>query len=178
VDIPEAEKLKEKQVIKGKVLEWSYRPKDIEGKVNRRKVLELYNKQSRRPLYSLQVLCMITISRNNHPKEEIYTLDYTFKDPKRIINISDPYPRLIGLNFQPYTELQLARYIKLRYLDWVKAGGYRLYQERKGWLTDLFYIDLWKVVEEKESRLLGSDTETLQNVCHPVTNQEPGTNTS
>jgi hypothetical protein len=77
-------------VKRGKVLEWSYRPKDIEGKVNQRKVLDLYTKPSRRPLYSLQVLCLITISRNNHTKGEIYTLDYTFKDPERIINISDP----------------------------------------------------------------------------------------
>jgi hypothetical protein len=132
----------------------------------------------RRPLYSLQILCLIAISMNNHPKEEIYTLGYTFKDPERIINISDPYPRHIGLNLQPYTELQLARYIKLRYLDWVKAGSYRLYPERNGGLADPFNIDLWKVIEEKESRLLESDTETLQNACQQETNQEPGTKSS
>ncbi len=165
-------------MIRGKVLEWSYWPKDKEGKVNRRKVLELYTKPSRRPLYSLQVLCLIAISRNKHPKGEIYILDYTFKDPERMINISDPYPRPIGLNLQPYTELLLARYIKQRNLDWVKSGGYHLYQERKGWLADPFYIDLWKVIELKESRLLESDTETLQNVCQQETNQEPGTNAS
>ncbi len=85
VDIPQEEKLKERQEITGKVLGWSYRPKDIEGKVNRRKVLDLYTKPSRRPIYSLQVLCLLAISTNNHPKEEIYTLDYTFKDPERIM---------------------------------------------------------------------------------------------
>ncbi len=120
VDIPEGKKLKEKQVNTGKVLRWG--PKVIEGKVSRRKVLNLYTKSSRRPLYSLQVLCMIAISRKNHPKEEIYTLDYTFKDPDLIMQILDPYPRPIGFNLQPYTGLQLERYIKPRYLDWVRAG--------------------------------------------------------
>jgi hypothetical protein len=48
--------MKEKQVIRGKVFEWSYRPKDIEGTVNQRMVLDLYIKPSRRPLYSLPVL--------------------------------------------------------------------------------------------------------------------------
>ena len=86
----------------------------------------------RRPLYSLQILCLIAISMNNHPKEEIYTLGYTFKDPERIINISDPYPRPIGLNLQPYTELQLARYIKLRYLDWEKQEATVYIQKETG----------------------------------------------
>jgi hypothetical protein len=133
--------------------------------VNQSKVLDTYTKPSRRPLYSLQVLCLIAILSNNHPKEEIYILDYTFKDPEKIINISDPFPRPIGFNLQPYTELWLARYIKPRYLDWVKARGYRLYQERKRWLASPFYIDLWKVIAEKENRLLESDTRTLEYVC-------------
>jgi hypothetical protein len=85
----------------------------------------------------LQILCFIAISKNNHPREESYTLQYNFKDPESEdfywqINISDPYSRPIDLNLQPYTEVQLARYIKPRYLDWVKAGGFFLYQQRKG----------------------------------------------
>jgi hypothetical protein len=169
VDIPEEEKLKE-------------------NRQNSGKVLEEYTRPSRRPLYSLQVLCLITISRNNHPKEQIYTLFYNFRQPESEeyywkINISDPYPRPIGLNLQLYTELQLVRYIKPRFLDWVKAGGYKLYQQRKGWVTaqgigEPFYIDLWKVIEEKESKLLESDTPTIQNVCQQETNQEPGTHSS
>ena len=96
----------------------------------------------------------------------------------RIIHIQDPYPRPIGFNLQPFTELQLERYIKPRYQDWVKAEGYRLYLERKGWLEDPFYIDLWKVIEEKENRLLVTDTSVIKNVCQQETNQEPGTNAS
>jgi hypothetical protein len=178
VDIPEEQRLKERQVDTQEVLGWSYRPKDKERRVNRRKVLELYSTATRRPLYSLQILCLIAISRNNHPQEQIYTLNFTIKDPERIIQIQDPYPRPIGFNLQPVTELQLERYIKPRYQDWVKAGGYRLYLERKGWLEDPFYIDLWKVIEEKENRLLVTDTSVIKNVCQQETNQEPGTNAS
>jgi hypothetical protein len=134
VDIPEEQSLKERQVDIQEVLGWSYRPIDKERRVNRRKVLELYSTATRRPLYSLQILCLIAISRNNHPEEQIYTLNVTIKDPERIIQIQDPYPRPIGFNLQPFTKLQLERYIKPRYQDWVKAGGYRLYLERKGWL--------------------------------------------
>jgi hypothetical protein len=132
VDVSEAEKLRKKQVISGKLLGWNYRPNDIESKVNQRKVLDSCTKPSKRPLVSLQVLRLKAISRNNHPKEEIYTLDYTFRDPEIKINTSDPYPRPIGFDPQPYTELQLERFIKSRYIDWVKAGGYRLYQEKRG----------------------------------------------
>jgi len=106
------------------------------------------------------------------------TLDLTIKDPERIIQIQDPYPRPIGFNLQPYTEPQLERYIKPRYQDWVEAGGYRQYLEREGWLEDPFYIDLWKVIEEKENRLLVTDTSIIQNVCQQETNQEPETNAS
>jgi hypothetical protein len=35
-----------------------------------------------------------------------------------------------------------------------------------------FYIDLWKVIEEKESRLLEIDTSTVQNVCQQETDKE------
>jgi hypothetical protein len=178
VDIPEEQRLKERQIITEEVLGWSCRPKNKEKRVNRRKVLGLYTKPTRRPIYSLQILCLIAISRNKHPKEQIYTLHFTIKDPERIIQIQDPYPRPIGFNLQPFTELQLERYIKPRYQDWVKAGGYRIYLERKGWLEDPFYIDLWKVIEEKENRLLVIDTSLIQNVCQQETNQEPGTNAS
>ena len=44
MDIPEEQRLKERQVDTQEVLGWSYRPKDKERKVNRRKVLELYTK--------------------------------------------------------------------------------------------------------------------------------------
>ena len=178
VDIPEEQRLKEIQVDTQEVLGWSCRPKDKERKVNRRKVLELYTKPTRRPLYSLQILCLISISRNNHPEEQIYTLYFAIKDPERIIHIQDPYPRPIGFNLQLFTDLQLERYIKPRYQDWVKAGGYRLYLERKGWLEDPFYIDFWKVIEEKENRLLVTDTSVIKTVCQQETNQEPGTNAS
>jgi hypothetical protein len=50
VDIPEEQKLKE-------------------NRQNRGKVLEIYIRPSRRPLYSLQVQCLVDILRNNHPKE-------------------------------------------------------------------------------------------------------------
>jgi hypothetical protein len=73
VDILEEEKLKERQDNTEEVLGWSYRPKDKERKINQRKVLELYTKPTRRPIYSLQILCLIAISRNNHPEEQIYT---------------------------------------------------------------------------------------------------------
>ena len=174
VDIPEEQRLKERQV--ETQVGWSYRPKDKVRGQNTRKVLELYTKPTRRPVYSLQILCLIAISRNNHPEEQIHTLNLSIKDPVRIIQIQDPYPRPIGFNLQPFTELQLERYIKPRYQDWVKAGGYRLYLERKGWLEDPFYIDLWKVIEEKENRLLVTDTSVIKNVCQQETNQEPGTN--
>jgi hypothetical protein len=179
-DIPEEEKLKENLVSRGKALKWRYIPKEYA--VNRRKVVELYTKPPRRPLYSLQVLCLIAISRNNHPKEQIYTLFYDFKQPESEeyywkINISDPHPRPINLNLKPYTELQLVRYIKPRFLDWVKAGGYQQYIQRKGWVSaqgigEPFYIDLWKVIEEKESRLLEIETSTVQNVCQQETDKE------
>jgi hypothetical protein len=86
------------------------------------------------------VLCLIAISRNNHPEEEIYTIFYNFKHPDSAdyywkVNISDPYPRPINLNLQPYTDLQIARYINQRFIDWVKAGGYNLYIQRKGWIS-------------------------------------------
>lgn len=184
MDIPEEEKLKEAQITRGN--KWSYITKTPEIKANRGKVLELYTEPRRRPLYSLQVLCLIAISKNNHPEEEIYTLKYYFKDPESEdfywqINISDPYPRPIDLNLQPYTEVQLARYIKPRYLDWVKAGGLFLYQQRRGWLASdtlgqPFYIDLWKVIEERQSKLLQSaeDPTVEKNVCQQKANQEPG----
>jgi hypothetical protein len=183
VDIPEEEKLKKPQITRG--IKWSYIANTPEIKANRWKILDLYTEPRRRPLYSLQVLCLIEISKNNHPEEEIYTLQYNFKDPKSEdiywqINISDPYLRPIALNLQPYTQVQLARYIKPRYLDWVKAGGFYLYQQIKGWLASdtygqPFYIDLWKVIEEKESKLLQSeDTSLEKNVCQQKANQEPG----
>ena len=178
MDIPEEQRLKEREVDTQEVLGWSYRPIDKERRVNRRKVLELYSTATRRPLYTLQILCLIAISRNNHPEEQIYTLNFAIKDQERIIQIQDTYPRPIGYNLQPFTELQLERYIKPRYQDWVKAGGYRLYLERKGWLENPFYIDLWKVIEEKENRLLVTDTSVIKNVCQQETNQEPGTNAS
>jgi hypothetical protein len=171
-------KFKERQENTEEVLGWSYRPIDKERRVNRRKVLELYSTATRRSVYSLQILCLIALSRNNHPEEQIYTLNFTVKDPERIIQIQDPYPRPIGFHLQPFTELQLERYIKPRYQDWVKAGGYRLYLERKGWLESPFYIDLWKAIEGKENRLLVTDTSVLQSVCQQETNQEPGTNAS
>ncbi len=100
--------------------------------------MELYSTGTRRPVYSLQILYLIAISRNNHPEEQIYTLNFTIKDPERIIQIQDPYPRPIGFNLQPFTELQLERYIEPRYQDRVKVGGYRIYLERKGWLENPF----------------------------------------
>jgi hypothetical protein len=69
VGIPEEQRLKERQDNTEVVLGWSYRPKDKERRVNRREVLELYTKPTRRPIYSLQILCLIVISRNNHPEE-------------------------------------------------------------------------------------------------------------
>ncbi len=141
------------------------------------RVMNWYTKPTRRPIYSLQIFCLIAISRNNHPEEQIYTLNY-YQGSGEDITDQDPYPRPIGYNLQPFTELQLERYIKPRYQDWVKAGGYRLYLERKGWLEDPFYIDLWKVIEEKENRLLVTDTRVIKNVCQQETNQEPGTNAS
>ena len=99
VDIPEEQSLKERQVDTQEVLGWSYRPKDKERRVNRRKVLELYSTATRRPLYSLQLLCLIAISRNNHPEEQSYTLNFAIKDPERIIQIQDPYPRSISKTY-------------------------------------------------------------------------------
>jgi hypothetical protein len=53
VDIPEEQRLKERQVNIEQALGWSCRPKDKERRVNQRKVLELYTKPTRRPIYSL-----------------------------------------------------------------------------------------------------------------------------
>jgi hypothetical protein len=90
VDIPQEQRLKERQVDTQEVLGWSCRPIDKERMVNRRKVLELYFTATRRPVYNLQILCLIAISRNNHPEEQIYTLNFTTKDPEWIIQIQDP----------------------------------------------------------------------------------------
>jgi hypothetical protein len=81
VDIPEEQRLKERQV--DTQVGWSYRLKDKVRGLNRRKVLELYTKPTRRPVYSLQILCLIEISRNNHPEEQIYTLNLTINSSLR-----------------------------------------------------------------------------------------------
>jgi hypothetical protein len=57
--------------------------------------------------------------------------------------------------------LEIARFIKPRLQNWIKAGGYQAYQSQRlrGWtgseeVAYPFYIDLWEVIDKEEVRIL------------------------
>jgi hypothetical protein len=128
------------------------------------KVRNLYIKPSRRPLYSLQVECLIVISRALHLYRRPTSLTYNFQDSedKRTywsFTLPTTAPRPIGFNLRQYTWLEIARYLKPRLQNWIKAGGFHLYQRNKGnreteAQAEPFYIDLWDLIDKKEVRLL------------------------
>jgi hypothetical protein len=131
-----------------------------------RKARNLYIKPSRRPLFSLQVECLIVISRALHLYKGGTSLTYNFQDAEErdtywTFTISSSVPRPIGFNLRQYSWLELARYISPRLQNWIKAGGYHLYQNQKekGWtgteaVAYPFYIDLWEVIDREEIRIL------------------------
>ncbi len=131
-----------------------------------RRARNLYSRPSRRPLYSLQVECLIIISRALHLYKGGTSLTYNFKDTKDkdthwSFTLPSTTPRPIGFNLRPYSWLEIARYIKPRLQNWIKAGGYHLYQKQRdrGWTgTEVvaypFYIDYWEVIDKEEVRIL------------------------
>jgi hypothetical protein len=140
-----------------------------ENKENSQEVLNLYKKPEKRPLYSLQVECLRVISENLYPDSE----DSPFLEEtgEIIINqegrtqvwtctlLRNQFPIPIGFNLQPYNHLEIEQYIANRYKEWIKAGGLALYNQRYGWFASRsrgpsFYIDLWKVIDNKEIRTL------------------------
>ena len=161
-----------------------------------RKARNQHIKPSRRPLYSLQVECLIVISRALHLHKGGTSLTYNFKDSEDedtywTLTIPSTVPRPIGFNLRQYTCLELARYIKPRLQNWIKAGGFHLYNKHKGWRGSEeeeapFYIDFWEEIEKKEIRILGwrfvkkEETpldwylETIKDVCKQKTNKKSG----
>ncbi len=94
-------------------------------------------------------------------------------------------------NLRQYTCLELARYIKPRLQNWIKSGGFHLYNKHKGWRGSEeeavpFYIDFWEEIEKKEIRILDwrfvkkEETpldryfETIKDVCKQETNKKLG----
>lgn len=154
----------------------------------------LYCKPSRRPLYSLQVECLIVISRALHSYKGGTSLTYNFEDTEDkgsywTFFLPSTVPRPIGFNLRPYTWLELARYIKPRLQNWIKAGGFHLYNKEDKWRgaearADPFYIDLWDVIDKKEIRILDWSfdnkevtpldwySETLKDVSQQKTNKK------
>jgi hypothetical protein len=85
--------------------------------------------------------------------------------------------------------VELARYIKPRLQNWIKAGGFHLYIKEKGLKgseeqAEPFYIDLWEIIDKKEVRILDWRfvkkevtpldwyIETLKNVSQQQTNKK------
>jgi hypothetical protein len=102
-----------------------------------RRARNLYIKPSKRPLYSLQVECLIIISRALHLYRGGTSFTYNFQDSESkdtywTLTIPSSVPRPIGFNLRQYTWLELARYIKPRLQNWIKAGGFHLYNMHKG----------------------------------------------
>jgi hypothetical protein len=149
-----------------KDLELPVEEKAGEDLANIRKARNLYIKPSRRPLYSLQVECLIVISRALHLYKGGTSPTYNLQDAEErdtywTFSISSSVPRPIGFNLRQYSWLEMARYISPRLQNWIKAGGYHLYQNQKEkvWtgteaVAYPFYIDLWKVIDREEIRIL------------------------
>jgi hypothetical protein len=129
-----------------------------------RRARNLYIKPRIRPLYSLQVECLIVISRALHLYRGPTALTYNFQDTEDKdsyweFTLPSTVPRPIGFNLREYTWLELARYIKPRLQNWIKSGGFHLYNKEKGWSgtesqAEPFYIDLWKIIDKEEVRIL------------------------
>ncbi len=129
-----------------------------------RRARNLYIKPSRRPLYSLQVECLIIISRALHLYKGGTSLTYNFEDTEDngahwSFTLPSSAPRPIGFNLRPHSWLEIVRYIKPRLQNWIKAGGYHLYHKEKGWIGTEevaypFYIDLWEIIDKEEVRIL------------------------
>jgi hypothetical protein len=85
-----------------------------------RRARNLYIKPSRRPLHSLQVECLILISRALHLYRGGNLLTYNFQDAEDkdtywTFTIPSSVPRPIGFSLRQYTWLELTRYIKPDY---------------------------------------------------------------
>jgi hypothetical protein len=129
-----------------------------------RRARNIYIKPSRRPLYSLQVECLIIISRALDLYKGGTSLTYNFQDIEDkstywSFTIPSSVAQPIGFNLRQYTWLELARYIKPRLQNWIKAGGFHLYIKEKGLKrseeqAEPFYIDLWEIIDEKEVKIL------------------------
>jgi hypothetical protein len=163
---------------------------------SKRRVRNKYIKPSKRPLYSLQVECLIVISRALHLYKGGTSLTYHFKEKGSYWSFTLPSTahRPIGFNLRPYSWLEIARYIKPRPQNWIKAGGYHSYQSQreKGWtgteeVAYPFYIDLWEVINKEEVRIrdwrfVKKEKETpldwcfkpIKDVCQQETNKKSG----
>jgi hypothetical protein len=155
---------------------------------SKRGVRNQYTKPSKRPLYSLQVDCLIVISRALHLYKGGTSLT------SHLFTLSSTAHRPIGFNLRPYSWLEIVRYIKPRLQNWIKAGGYHSYlsQREKGWtgteeVAYPFYIDLWEVIDKEEVRILDwrfvkKEEETpldwyfkpIKDVCQQETNKKSG----
>ncbi len=147
-------------------LETSEEEKAGEDIASKRRARNLYIKPSKRPLYRLQVECLIVISRALHLYKGGTSLIYHFEDTEDkgsywSFTLLSTAHRSIGFNLKPYSWLEIVRYIKPRLQTWIKAGGYHLYQcqKEKGWtgteaVAYPLYIDLWEVISKEEVRIL------------------------
>jgi hypothetical protein len=113
---------------------------------------------------------------------------------KKSFTLPSTAHRPIGFNLRPYSWLEIARYIKPRLQNWIKAGGYHSYQSQreKNWTgTEAaaypFYIDLWEVIDKEKVRILDwrfvkKEEETpldwyfkpIKDVCQQETNKKSG----
>jgi hypothetical protein len=144
----------------------------------------LYIKPRKRPLYTLQVECLIIISRALHLYKEQTSLTYNFQDSEDkgtywSFTLPTTVPRPIGFNLREYTWLEIARYLRPRLQNWIKAGGFHLYQRNKRnieteELAEPFFIDLWGIIEEKETRILDWYRPRFKDVSQQETNKESG----
>ncbi len=137
-----------------------------EDLASKRRVRIKYTKPSKRPLYSLQVECLIIISKALHLYKGGTSLTYNFEDTEDkgsywSFTLPSTSHKPIGFNLRPYSWLEIARYIKPRLQNWIKAGGYQAYQSQRlrGWtgseeVAYPFYIDLWEVIDKEEVRIL------------------------
>jgi hypothetical protein len=90
-----------------------------EDLASKRRVRIKYTKPSKRPLYSLQVECLIIISKALHLYKGGTSLTYNFEDTEDkgsywSFTLPSTSHRPIGFNLRPYSWLEIARYIKPR----------------------------------------------------------------
>ena len=144
-------------------------------------------------MYSLQVECLIVISRALHLYKERNSLTYNFQDTEDkwsywSFTIPSSVPKPVGFNLKQYTSLELARYIKPRLQVWIKAGGFHPNnkEDRTEVRAEPFYIDLWEIIDKEEVRILDWRfvkkerkpldwyIETFKNVSQQKTNKKSG----